>query len=87
MYLTLNMRRKLINWLAGEEIVTILNTKVYDIVLQANEETGKNCLFRRNKVVDHDKVLDAEMFARQELARQGIGRSGPGFVLDPSLYL
>lgn len=84
---TLKLRRKLINWLAGEEIVTVLNTKIYDIVLQVNIDTGKNCLFLRNKVVDHDKVLDAEMFARQELVRQGIGRSGPGFVLDPSLYL
>jgi len=77
----LELRRHLINWLAGEDIAVIINTKVYDIVLEANGETGKSPLYRRNKVVPHDKAIQDEVDQRINLAKQGVRKSGKSFAL------
>ena len=77
----LKQRRWLIDKLAGEGIAVIINTKVYDIVLLANEERGKNCLYRRNRVVEHEKAIQDEVAQRINLHRQGISKQGNAFVL------
>ena len=77
----LKQRRWLINKLAGEDIAVIINTKIYDIVLLANERTGKNCLYRRNKVVDHEKAIQDEVAQRINLDKQGVSKQGKAFVL------
>ena len=77
----LRLRRWLINKLAGEDIAVIINTKIYDIVLLANERTGKNCLYRRNKVVDHEKAIQDEVAQRINLDKQGVSKQGKAFVL------
>ena len=81
----LELRRKIINWLAGEGIAVIINTTTYDYILHANNKLDKNCLFRRNKVYSLDKTINEELDLRLELAKQGVRKSGNGFVLDPSL--
>jgi len=81
----LKLRAKLINWLAGEDIAVIINTVVYDYVLEANETLGKNCLFRRNKVSSLDNYIDVETYHRMILAKQGVKKKGNSFILDPSL--
>lgn len=78
----LELRRKLINWLAKDDIIVIINTKVYDIVLEANMNVdGKSSLFRRNRVVEHDKAIQDEVAQRIALDKQGITKSGKAFVL------
>jgi hypothetical protein len=77
----LKQRRWLINKLAGEDIAVIINTKIYDIVLLANEETGKNCLYRRNRVISHEKAIQDEVAQRINLDKQGISKQGNAFVL------
>lgn len=82
----LELRRKLINWLAKDDIIVIINTATYDAVLKANSQLFPgNCLFRRNKVVNFDNVMEAEIDQRLEYRTQGVRKSGNGLVLDPSL--
>ena len=81
----LKLRAKLINWLAGEDIAVIINTVVYDYVLEANETLGKDCLFERNKIVSLDNYIDAETYHRMILAKQGVRKQGNSFILDHSL--
>jgi hypothetical protein len=81
----LELRRRIINRLAGEDIAVIINTTVYDYVLEANGNTGKDQLYRRNKVVSLDGFIDRETGRRMNLAKQGISRVGDAFVLNPSL--
>jgi len=82
----LELRRKLINWLASDDVIVIINTATYDAVLKANSELfPSNCLFRRNKVVNFDHIMEVEVDHRLGLRKQGVRKSGYGFVLDPSL--
>jgi predicted nucleotidyltransferase len=79
----IELRRKLINWLAGEGITVVINTTVYDYVLEANDMMKDCCLFRRNKVVSLDEYVDKETDKRMNLAKQGIRRRGNAYMLDP----
>ena len=80
----LELRRKLIDWLAKDNIIVIINTATYDAVLKANSELfPARCLFRRNKVVNFDTVMEAEIEQRLDLRKQGIRKSSIGFVLHP----
>jgi hypothetical protein len=82
----LELRRRLINWMAGEDVIVIINTAMYDSALEANAKLfPSNCLFRRNKVVNFDAIMEAEVEQRVGLRKQGVRKSGRGFVLDPSL--
>lgn len=81
----LKFRRKLINWLAGEDVIVIMNSRVYDYVLEANLTRGKSCLFRRNRVSNLEHQINKEVNHRVDLARQGVRKHGKGFALDPSL--
>jgi len=81
----LELRRKFINWLAKDDIIVIINTTTYDAVLKINFQLFPgNCLFRRNKVVNFDAVMEAEIEQRIELRKQGVRKSGNGFVIDHS---
>ena len=82
----LELRRWLINKIASDNIIVIINTATYDAVLKANAELFPGrCIFRRNKVVNFDAVMEAEVAHRLGLRKQGIRKSGNGYVLDPSL--
>ncbi len=82
----LELRRKLINWLAKGDIIVVINTATYDVMLKANLELfPSHCLFRRNKVINFDAVMEAEIEERLEYRAQGIRKSGNGLALDPSL--
>ena len=78
----LELRCKLINWLASDDIIVIINTAMYDAALKANSQLFPgNCLFRRNKVVKFDAVMEAEVEQRLDLRRQGVIKRGKAFVL------
>lgn len=77
----LELRRKLINWLAKDDIIVIINTDMYDGVLRANSGLGKDHLFRRNKVFNLEKRIQTEVDSRVDLDRQGIRKQGDAFVL------
>lgn len=82
----LKLRRWLINKLAKDDVIVIINTATYDAVLEANSKLFPgNCLFRRNKVVNFDSVMETEVAQRLGYRAQGIRKSGHGLVLDPSL--
>lgn len=81
----LKLRYKLIKWLAGGEMSVILNSKIYDVELIANYENSKYSLFDNNKLIRFDDVINKEVDTAFELAKQGVRRSGKGFVLDPKL--
>jgi hypothetical protein len=81
----LELRYKIIKWLAGNEMSVILNSKVYDVELIANYENSKHCLFNNNKTIRFDEVVNREVDTALELARHGVRRSGRGFALDPKL--
>ena len=79
-------RCDLINWLASDDIIVIINTATYDAVLKAKSELFPcNGVFRRNKVVNLDHIMETEVEHRIGLRKQGVKKSGNGFVLDPSL--
>ena len=78
----LKWRRKLINWLAGHDIVVIINTKVYDYVLDANKELlPGSCLYRRNEIVSLEHSIQQEVKHRINLEKQGVSKQGNAFVL------
>lgn len=76
-----NLRRRLINWLAKDDITVILNTKVYDCVIEANLLLKKNCIIDRNNIVNFEREIDFEVEQRISLAKQGIKKYGKAFVL------
>ncbi len=81
----IELRKKLINWLASDDITTIINTKTYDAVLEANSKLFPyRCLFRRNEVVNFDQVMDTEVAQRLGYIKQGVRRCGNALVLDPN---
>ena len=78
----LELRRRIINWMAGDDVIVIINTATYDAVLEANTKLfPANCLFRRNKVVNFDAIMEAEVEQRLGLRKQGVRKSGKAFVL------
>jgi len=77
----LKTRRKLINWLAGEDIVVIINTDIYDSVLRANSGLGKSHLHRRNKIFNLEKRIQTEVAQRIDLDKQGIIKQGDALAL------
>ena len=82
----IELRRRLLNWLAGDDVIVIINTATYDAVLEANSKLfPSNCLFRRNKVVNFNHIMECEVEQRLGLRKQGVRKSGRGFVLDPGL--
>ena len=78
----LRFKRWLIDRLAGDDIIVIINAKVYDYVLLANnEEKDKNQLYKRNQVFDFDKSIQDEVALRIALDKQGISKQGNAFIL------
>ena len=78
----LKLRAWLIDRLASDNIIVILNTSTYDAVIDANSKLFPGrCLFKRNKVVNFDSVMEAEVSQRLDLHRQGIAKCGNAFVL------
>jgi hypothetical protein len=78
----LGLRKKLISWLAKDDIIVIINTATYDSVIEANNKLfPNNCLIRSNKVVKFDVIMETEVNQRLELRKQGISKQGNAFVL------
>lgn len=82
----LRTRCKAIDRLASDDIIVIINTATYDTVIKANSELFPGrCVFERNKVVNFDAIMEAEVDHRLGLRKQGVRKSGDAFVLDLSL--
>ena len=77
----LKLRRKLINWLADDDIAVIINTDMYDSVLRANSGLGKSNLYKRNKIFSLEKCIQTEVVQRIDLDKQGIIKQGDALVL------
>ena len=80
----LDLRRRLIDWLAGEDLCVVINSRMYDQLLSVNEMIKQDhCLFRRNKVFQLEGRIQAEVNQRLKLLEQGIHKQGRALVLDP----
>jgi hypothetical protein len=77
----LELRKKLINWLAGEDICVIVNCHMYDQLLDVNEMVYDNHVIRGNKIFNLEERLKKEVAIRINLAKQGISKQGKAFVL------
>ncbi len=83
----LKLRAWLIDWLAKGDLVVIINTATYDSVIEANSKLfPQHCLFKRNKVVNFDSVMEAEVAQRLGYIKQGVRKCGNALVLDPNFH-
>lgn len=81
MILNLKWRKKLINWLIGNDICVITNCHAYDQLLEVNRMMYDNHIIRGNKVFNLERRLQKEVKQRLDLDRQGISKQGKAFVL------
>jgi hypothetical protein len=77
----LKFRSWLIDKLAGEDIAVIINSKVYDYVIEANSKDGLYFIHNKNKVVSLESAIQAEVAQRINLDKQGVIKQGRAFVL------
>jgi hypothetical protein len=77
----LELRKKFIDWLIGDDICVIVNCHAYDQLLDVNEMVYDNHIIRSNKVFNLEERLQKEVKLRIDLDKQGISKQGKAFVL------
>jgi len=83
-YLT-KLRKRLILWLAGNELPVILNCKVYDDVLKYNERERGDILKSNCRIESIEKHIQREAAINKMNADKGVSRHGNTFVLHPEI--
>lgn len=82
-YLT-KLRKMLIVWLAGKKLPVLLNSRVYDDVIEYNRKKAGDILTYNCRIEKIEKHIQREAAINKMNENKGVIRQGDAFALDPN---